>query len=161
MTEKNPWVNKMWTEIFEEMTSKGDALLDLYNSVCIVRLRQVVKWSLEEMWRIKDHEEITDVMWEDYAELSADVLAAKRLLEYFGASTIGEKKMAKWDLSKLEKVANEEARHGNREALEVMTNKYDSLMGLIDNILQDLDDGVPACDAANMIRHTLAKLDSV
>jgi hypothetical protein len=33
--------------------------------------------------------------------------------------------MAKWDLSKLEKVANEEARHGNREALEAMTNKYD------------------------------------
>lgn len=69
------------------------------------------------------------------------------------------KKMAKWDLSKLEKAANEEARHGNREALEAMTNKYDSLMGLIDATLQDLDDGVPACDTAYMIRLTLAKLD--
>jgi hypothetical protein len=91
MTEKNPWANKMWTEIFEEMTNKGDALLDLYDSVCIVRLRQVVEWSLEEMWKIKDRAEITDVMWEDYAELEADVLAAKRMLEYFGASTIGDK----------------------------------------------------------------------
>ena len=88
MTEKNPWANKMWTEIFEEMTNKGDALLDLFDSVCIVRLRQVVEWSLEEMWRIKDHAEITDKMWEDYAELEADVASAKRLLEYFGASTI-------------------------------------------------------------------------
>ena len=69
--------------------------------------------------------------------------------------------MAKWELSKLEKVANEEARHGNREALEAMTNKYDSLMGLIDNILQDLDDGVPSCDTANMIRLALVKMDSV
>lgn len=67
--------------------------------------------------------------------------------------------MAKWDLSKLEKVANEEARHGNREALEVMSNKYDSLMGLVDATLQDLDDGVPACDTAYMIRLTLDKLD--
>jgi len=69
--------------------------------------------------------------------------------------------MAKWDLSKLEKVANEEARHGNREALEAMTNKYDSLMGLIDNILQDLDDGVPSCDTAYMIRLALVKMGSV
>jgi len=83
--------NKMWADIFEEMSQKGDALLDLYDSVCIVRLRQVVKWSLEEMWEIKDRAEITDVMWEDYAELEADVLAAKRMLEYFGASTIGDK----------------------------------------------------------------------
>jgi hypothetical protein len=69
--------------------------------------------------------------------------------------------MAKWDLSKLEKAANEEARHGNREALEAMTDKYDSLMGLIDNILQDLDDGVPSCDTAYMIRLALVKMDSV
>ena len=83
------YANKMWSDIFEEMSNKGDALLDLYDSVCIVRLRQVVEWSLEEMWRIKDCEEITDVMWEDYAELEADVSAAKRLLEYFGASATG------------------------------------------------------------------------
>ena len=69
--------------------------------------------------------------------------------------------MAKWDLSKLESAANEEARHGNREALEAMTAKHDSLMGLIDTTLQDLDDGVPACDIAYMIRLTLAKLDRV
>lgn len=80
--------NKMWADIFEEMANKGDALLDLYESVCIVRLRQVVEWSLEEMWRIKDREEITDVMWADYAELKADVDAAKRMLEYFGASAV-------------------------------------------------------------------------
>jgi hypothetical protein len=80
--------NKMWANIFEEMSQKGDALLDLFDSVCIVRLRQVVEWSLEEMWAIKDREEITDKMWQDYAELSADVLAAKRLLEYFGASVV-------------------------------------------------------------------------
>jgi Mor family transcriptional regulator len=88
MTEKNPWANKMWTEIFEEMGQKGDALLDLFDSVCIVRLRQVVEWSLEEMWSIKDYAEITDAIWEDYAELEADVLAAKRMLEYFGASVV-------------------------------------------------------------------------
>jgi len=81
----NDWANKMWADIFEEMSQKGDALLDLYDSVCIVRLRQVVEWSLEEMSRIKDREKITNVMWKDYAELSADALAAKRLLEYFGA----------------------------------------------------------------------------
>jgi Mor family transcriptional regulator len=81
--------NKMWADIFEEMSQKGDALLDLYDSVCIVRLRQVVKWSLEEMWEIKDRAEITEAMWQDYAELEADVLAAKRMLEYFGASVVG------------------------------------------------------------------------
>ena len=80
--------NKMWADIFDEMSRKGDALLDLFDSVCIVRLRQVVEWSLEEMWAIKDREEITDAMWADYAELKADVDAAKRLLEYFGASVV-------------------------------------------------------------------------
>ena len=83
------YANKMWTDIFDEMGQKGDALLDLFDSVCIVRLRQVVEWSLEEMWAIKDREEITDAMWADYADLKADVDAAKRLLEYFGASATG------------------------------------------------------------------------
>ena len=86
---KDDWANKMWADIFEEMSQKGDALLDLFDSVCIVRLRQVVGWSLEEMWAIKDREEITDAMWADYADLKADVDAAKRLLEYFGASATG------------------------------------------------------------------------
>ena len=83
------FANKMWAEIFDEMGQKGDALLDLFDSVCIVRLRQVVEWSLEEMRRIDGHKEKTDVMLEDHAELAADVAAAKRLLEYFGASATG------------------------------------------------------------------------
>lgn len=83
------YANKMWSDIFGEMGQKGDALLDLIDSVCIVRLRQVVEWSLEEMRRIDGHKEKTDVMLEDYAELEADVGAAKRLLEYFGASATG------------------------------------------------------------------------
>ena len=83
------YANKMWADIFDEMSRKGDALLDLFDSVCIVRLRQVVEWSLEEMWAIKDREEITDAMWADYADLKADVDAAKRLLEYLGASATG------------------------------------------------------------------------
>ena len=91
MTKKNEWAVKMWNDTLKELSTKGDVLTDIYDSVCIVRLRQVVEWSLEEMWRIKDREEITDAMWEDYAEISADVLAAKRLLEYFGASTVGNK----------------------------------------------------------------------
>lgn len=91
MTKKNEWAVKMWNDTLKELSTKGDVLTDIYDSVCIVRLRQVVEWSLEEMWRIKDREEITDAMWEDYAEISADVLAAKRLLEYFGASTVENK----------------------------------------------------------------------
>ena len=91
MTKKNEWAVKMWNDTLKELSTKGDVLTDIYDSVCIVRLRQVVEWSLEEMWRIKDREEITDAMWTDYAEISADVLAAKRLLEYFGASTVGNK----------------------------------------------------------------------
>lgn len=87
MTDTNKWAVKMWNDTLEEVSTKGDALMDIYDSVCIVRLRQVVEWSLEEMWRIKERKNITDTMWEDYAELSADVLAAKRMLEYFGAST--------------------------------------------------------------------------
>ena len=83
------YANKMWADIFEEMGQKGDALLDIFDSACIVRLRQVVEWSLEEMRRIDGHKEKTDVMLEDYAELEADVGAAKRLLEYFGASATG------------------------------------------------------------------------
>ena len=85
------YANKMWTDIFEEMCQKGDALLDLFDSVCIVRLRQVVEWSLEEMRRIEAKREKTDVMLEDYAELAADVGAANRLLEYLGASATGGK----------------------------------------------------------------------
>ena len=87
MTEQTEWANKMWSAIFEEMSNKGDALMDLYDSVAIVRLRQVAEWSLKEMSRIKEREEITDVMREDYEELNLDYLAAKRMLEYFGAST--------------------------------------------------------------------------
>ena len=83
------YANKMWTDIFEEMGQRGDALLDLFDSVCIVRLRQVVELSLEEMRRIEAKKEKTDVMLEDYAELKADVAAAKRLLEYLGASATG------------------------------------------------------------------------
>ena len=83
------YANKMWADIFEEMGQKGDALLDLFDSVCIVRLRQVVEWSLEEMWRIDSHKEKTDVMLEDNAELAADVGAANRLLEYLGESATG------------------------------------------------------------------------
>ena len=82
---------KMGADIFEEMGQKGDALLDLYDSVCIVRLRQVVEWSLENMREIEAKKEKTDVMLKDYAELAADVGAAKRLLEYFGASATGGK----------------------------------------------------------------------
>ena len=91
MTKKNEWAVKMWNDTLKELSTKGDVLTDIYDSVCIVRLRQVVEWSLEEMWRIKDREEITDVMWADYAELKADVDAAKRMLEYFGASATGGK----------------------------------------------------------------------
>ena len=87
MSEQNEWAVKMWNDTLKEVATKGDALMDIYDSVVIVRLRQVVEWSLEEMWRIKERKNITDTMWEDYAELSADVLAAKRMLEYFGAST--------------------------------------------------------------------------
>jgi len=87
MSEQNEWAGKMWNDTLKEVSTKGDALMDIYDSVCIVRLRQVVEWSLEEMWRIKERKNVTDPMLEDYAEVSADVLAAKRLLEYFGAST--------------------------------------------------------------------------
>ena len=87
MSEENVWAVKMWNDTLKEVSTKGDALMDIYDSVCIVRLRQVVEWSLEEMWRIKERKNVTDTMWEDYADLSADVLAAKRMLEYFGAST--------------------------------------------------------------------------
>jgi hypothetical protein len=83
------FANKMWSDIFDEMGQKGDALLDLYDSVCVVRLMQVVEWSLEYMEAIKDRKEITDAMRTDYAELEADVAAAKRMLEYFGASVTG------------------------------------------------------------------------
>lgn len=89
MTEQNEWAVKMWNDTLKEVSTKGDALMDIYDSVCIVRLRQVIEWSLQEMWRIKERKNITDTMWEDYAELTADVLAAKRMLEYFGASTGG------------------------------------------------------------------------
>ena len=87
MSEENVWAVKMWNDTLKEVSTKGDALMDIYDSVCIVRLRQVVKWSLEEMQRIKEREELTDPMWADYEELYSDMLAAKRMLEYFGAST--------------------------------------------------------------------------
>jgi hypothetical protein len=85
------YANKMWADILEEMGQKGDAFLDLVDSVCIVRLLQVVEWSLEEMQRIDGHKEKADVMLEDYADLKADVDAAKRMLEYFGVSATGGK----------------------------------------------------------------------
>ena len=86
MTEQNDWAVTMWSDTLKEISNKGDSLMDIYDSVCIVRLRQIVEWSLEEMWRIKDRAEITDAMWADYAEYSEDLWAAKRLLEYFGAT---------------------------------------------------------------------------
>jgi len=86
MTKQNDWAVKMWSDTLKEISNKGDSLMDIYDSVCIVRLRQIVEWSLEEMWRIKDRAEITDAMWADYAEYSEDLWAAKRLLEYFGAT---------------------------------------------------------------------------
>jgi len=82
------YANKMWSDILKEILNKGDALMDICDSVCIVRLRQIIEWSHEEMRRIKGREEITDVMWADYEELISDVLAANRLLEYFGASVV-------------------------------------------------------------------------
>ena len=82
----NDYAKKMLDDTLHELSMKGDCVLDFYDSMCIVRLRQVINWSLEEMWRIKEREGVTDSMWEDYAELVADVNAAKRLLEYFGAS---------------------------------------------------------------------------
>lgn len=87
MAEQNEWAVTLWNDTLKEVSTKGDALMDIYDSVCIVRLRQVVKWSLEEMQRILDREEMTDAMWRDYEELESDMLAAKRLLEYFGART--------------------------------------------------------------------------
>lgn len=80
------YAKQMLDDTLHELSMKGDCVLDFYDSMCIIRLRQVIEWSLEEMWMIKDRAEITDEMWADYAELSADALAAKRLLEYFGAS---------------------------------------------------------------------------
>ena len=80
------YAKQMLDDTLHEFSMKGDCVMDFYDSLGIVRLRQVSNWSLEEMWMIKDREEITDEMWADYAELSADVLAAERMLEYFGAS---------------------------------------------------------------------------
>ena len=80
------YTNKMWADIFEEMENKGDAFLDLIDSVCIVRLRQVVQWTTEEITIIEKRAEITEAMSADHAELTADLHAAKRLLEYFGAT---------------------------------------------------------------------------
>ena len=80
------YAKQMLDDTLHELSQKGDCVMDFYDSMCIIRLRQVIAWSLEEMWRIKEREEVTDTMWEDYAELVADVNAAKRMLEYFGAS---------------------------------------------------------------------------
>ena len=85
----NKYQMKMLMDTFEELTTKGDALLDVYDSFVIVRMRQIVEWSLEEMRKIKDRENITDAMWQDYEDLSADYLAAIRMLEYMGASAKG------------------------------------------------------------------------
>lgn len=81
------YAKQMLDDTLHEVSMKGDCVMDFYDSMCIVRLRQVIAWSLEEMWRIKDREEITDTIREDYEELVADVNAAKRMLDYFGAST--------------------------------------------------------------------------
>ena len=118
MTEQNEWAVKMWNDTLKEVSTKGDALMDIYDSVCIVRLRQVVEWSLEEMWRIKERKNITDTMWEDYAELVADYLAAKRLLDYFGAIT--EEQM-----TELEQRADLEAETSrmNKEHLDPVATK--------------------------------------
>jgi N-dimethylarginine dimethylaminohydrolase len=80
------YAKQMLDDTLHELSMKGDCVMDFYDSMCIIRLRQVIEWSLEEMWRIKERKEVTDTMWEDYAELVADVNAAKRMLEYFGAS---------------------------------------------------------------------------
>ena len=81
------YAKQMLDDTLHELSMKGDCVMDFYDSMCIVRLRQVIAWSLEEMWRIKEREEVTDTMREDYEELVADVDAAKRMLDYFGAST--------------------------------------------------------------------------
>jgi hypothetical protein len=85
------YAKQMLDDTLHELSMKGDCVMDFYDSMCIVRLRQVINWSLEEMWKIKDRAEITYEMWADYAELVADVNAAKRMLEYFGASMKEEK----------------------------------------------------------------------
>lgn len=80
------YAKQMLDDTLHELSMKGDCVMDFYDSMCIVRLRQVIAWSLEEMWRIKEREEVTDTTREDYEELVADVNAAKRMLDYFGAS---------------------------------------------------------------------------
>lgn len=81
------YAKQMLDDTLHELSMKGDCVMDFYDSICIVRLRQAIGWSLEEMWRIKEREEVTDTMLADYAELEADVHAAQRMLDYFGAST--------------------------------------------------------------------------
>lgn len=80
------YANQMLDDTLQELSMKGDSVLDFYDSMCIVRLRQVIEWSLEGITMIKERKKVTDTMWEDYAELVADVNAAKRMLKYFGAS---------------------------------------------------------------------------
>lgn len=77
---------QMLDDTLHELSMKGDAVMDFYDSMCIIRLRQVINWSLEEIWRIRASEKITDEMWDDHAELVANVDAAQRMLEYLGAS---------------------------------------------------------------------------
>jgi len=80
------YAKQMLDDTLHELSMKGDCVLDFYDSMCIVRLKQIIAWSIEELAMIKERKEVTDSMWEDYAELVADVNAAKRMLEYFGAS---------------------------------------------------------------------------
>ena len=84
--QMSDYAKQMLDDTLHELSMKGDCVLDFYDSMCIVRLKQIIEWSLEGLAKIKERKEVTDTMWEDYAELVADVNAAKRMLEYFGAS---------------------------------------------------------------------------
>lgn len=82
---------KILQDILTECDNQGGALLDLLDAAVIVRLREIVEASQEELTRITNRENVTEGMWEDYNDLTADLRAAQHLLRYLGAGT-GEDK---------------------------------------------------------------------
>jgi hypothetical protein len=62
-------------------------------------------------------------------------------------------------MSELEHTANEEARHGNREALEAMTKRAEILEELVMDVAADLHEGVSRDKIDYRIGKVMQKLE--
>ena len=73
----------MLNEIYKELEG-SDTLYDFADAVVKVRLKMTRDMYLEEIARLENRQKLSEPQMQDYEELSGDVVAITRVINFYG-----------------------------------------------------------------------------